>query len=396
MNIGKGGTPSGAHSRLHSGTAGRPPHSGRISARPQAPNPGTSRPASLQSRLQQERTRRLEAERALEAARLDMEMTTGQMEAAIARANDIAVQGQIISIELNQIFNTAADGMWVLDRKFNILRINDTFLTLLARTPEETVGRKSYDVFPGTHGGFPGCPAARLARGEPRVEYDLELELAGRGRKSFLVTATPFSGLDGELIGIVEAYKDITERKQIEEALRRANEELQRLASLDGLTQIANRRRFDEYLRMEWKRLTRAGKPLSLILSDVDAFKLYNDTYGHQAGDDCLRAVAHTIERFPRRSTDLTARYGGEEFAVILSETDAAVAVRIAEAFGAAVAGMAIEHRTSPTAPFVTLSSGVATRIPDRESDPASLILAADRALYAAKENGRNRVVCLD
>ena len=132
-------------------------------------------------------------------------------------------------------------------------------------------------------------------------------------------------------MGMVAEFKDITSRRQAEVALEKANRELQRLSVLDDLTQVANRRRFDEALNEEWQRLSRDRAPLSLIFCDIDYFKLYNDTYGHQTGDDCLRAVADTIGTNCQRPGDFVARYGGEEFIVILPNTEAEGAVHLAE-----------------------------------------------------------------
>lgn len=176
--------------------------------------------------------------------------------------------------------------------------------------------------------------------------------------------------------------------------LEQANRELQHLATIDGLTQIANRRYFDEYLQQEWRRLAREQLPLSLILCDLDYFKLYNDTYGHQAGDDCLRTVAKTIDGQINRPADLAARYGGEELVVVLPNTAPQGALYLAENMRAAVQALALPHVRSPHQ-ILTLSLGVTSCIPDLQRTPADLILAADKALYQAKENGRNQAAIL-
>jgi diguanylate cyclase (GGDEF)-like protein len=172
--------------------------------------------------------------------------------------------------------------------------------------------------------------------------------------------------------------------------LQATNQDLQRLAIVDSLTGIANRRRFDEYLQQEWQRLWRDQIPLSLILCDIDYFKHYNDYYGHQAGDDCLRQVAQAIARSVRRSTDLVARYGGEEFAVVLPNTNAEGAVRVAEYIQMALASLQLPHGCSPISDSVTLSMGIASTIPTQAWSPENLIAAGDEALYAAKAEGRN------
>ncbi len=171
-----------------------------------------------------------------------------------------------------------------------------------------------------------------------------------------------------------------------------ANEELQRLATLDGLTQIANRRRFDEYLEGEWQRLKREQVALSLILFDVDFFKLYNDTYGHLAGDDCLRQLASALKNIVKRPADLVARYGGEEFAVILPNTEIQGAIYLAETIRQAVRDLAIPHAQSRVCDRITVSLGVVSIVPNCEISPPDLINAADKALYIGKQQGRDQV----
>jgi diguanylate cyclase (GGDEF)-like protein/PAS domain S-box-containing protein len=192
---------------------------------------------------------------------------------------------------------------------------------------------------------------------------------------------------DGSSIGIGQ---DISDRKKIVLALEEANRELQHLANLDGLTQIANRRGFDEHLQREWNRLTREAASLSLLLCDIDCFKLYNDTYGHIAGDQCLRQIARAIAETLKRPADLVSRYGGEEFAVILPNTAAEGAVQVAEFILARVQQLQIDHGRSPIAPHLTVSIGIATTIPVQQVLPDALVALADEALYQAKAKGRN------
>ncbi|AFY81841.1 putative bifunctional diguanylate cyclase/phosphodiesterase [Oscillatoria acuminata] len=178
--------------------------------------------------------------------------------------------------------------------------------------------------------------------------------------------------------------------------LRIANAELEKLATTDGLTQIPNRRIFDAVLAQEWKRLMRSQSPLSVILIDVDFFKRYNDTYGHQAGDECLKKIARAVASVVKRQGDLVARYGGEEFVVVLPATDGPGAVRVAEQIRVAVAEANLEHRTSTVREIVSLSQGIATLIPRLDTSPDELIAAADEALYYAKSRGRDRYVVFD
>ncbi|MFB2967786.1 diguanylate cyclase domain-containing protein [Aerosakkonema sp. BLCC-F183] len=181
------------------------------------------------------------------------------------------------------------------------------------------------------------------------------------------------------------------QQAELYQQLETANQTLLRLASLDGLTQLANRRRFDEYLEQEWRRLCRDRLPLSLIMCDVDCFKLYNDTYGHLAGDLCLQQVADAIRRAVNRPVDLVARYGGEEFAVILPNTTAEGAVFIAQTIRENVSALKQVHTASCVSNYVTVSLGVASTFPDSAFSPDRLIGAADEALYRAKALGRDR-----
>jgi len=183
------------------------------------------------------------------------------------------------------------------------------------------------------------------------------------------------------------------QQAQLYQQLQVANQKLEQLAARDGLTQLANRRRFDEYLEQEWRRLSREKAPLSLILCDIDFFKSYNDTYGHLAGDFCLRQVASAILSAVKRPADLAARYGGEEFAAILPNTLAAGAMQLAEAIRHKIHQLAIAHANSPVSHYISVSLGVASIVPSRHILPATLIGAADDALYQAKAQGRNRTV---
>ena len=180
---------------------------------------------------------------------------------------------------------------------------------------------------------------------------------------------------------------------ELYQKLQQANLKLEKLAVIDALTGIANRRKFDDYLQSEWLRLAREKAPLSLILCDIDHFKLYNDTYGHQSGDRCLQQVAQAINKVLKRPADLAARYGGEELAVILPNTTSIGAKQVADQIRLQVQSLHIPHIASPVDLYITLSLGVAGFIPNHDDSPQDLIAAADANLYKAKELGRNRVV---
>jgi diguanylate cyclase (GGDEF)-like protein len=183
---------------------------------------------------------------------------------------------------------------------------------------------------------------------------------------------------------------EIHRRQLVEVALQKANERLSELAKIDGLTGLANRRHFDEYLSCAWNSMARESKPITLFLCDIDYFKNYNDRYGHQMGDRCLQAVARSIRNVLPQTTDLAARYGGEEFALVLPGMGQADALALGEQLRASVEGLCIAHAASSVGDYVTLSIGICTIVPTGVGDHQAFLAAADRALYAAKGQGRN------
>jgi diguanylate cyclase (GGDEF)-like protein len=203
------------------------------------------------------------------------------------------------------------------------------------------------------------------------------------------IDAGPIHDEDGKLIAVVETLRDMTDQKRAETALRS-------LAASDGLTGLANRRSFDQTLSLEWTRAERTKKPVSLLFADVDHFKLYNDLHGHQKGDECLRAVAAVVGENAFRPADVSARYGGEEFAIIMPETDHAGALKVAYRLREAVAALRLRHGAPDVCPLVTLSIGIATRVPSDGIGSEWLLTQADQALYAAKYSGRDCVVSAD
>lgn len=213
-----------------------------------------------------------------------------------------------------------------------------------------------------------------------------------RARTAQLETANAALGEAKTAAEALSASLEVKVRERTE-ALETANRQLTELTVTDALTGLANRRHFDLALVEEWARAQRSGQPLALLMVDVDFFKPYNDHYGHQAGDDCLRRVAHFLRGAARRAGDLVARYGGEEFAVVAADTDLAAALSLAEAMRATVAAAAIPHAVTPVAGgTATVSIGVAVTVPKFGETPERLLLRADAALYLAKSQGRNRV----
>lgn len=197
---------------------------------------------------------------------------------------------------------------------------------------------------------------------------------------------------NGEVESLIGFMFDISERKKTEEKLLALQKELEALSYKDGLTKIANRRRFDSTLALEWESGRSNRLPLSILLFDVDFFKQYNDLYGHIRGDKCLIDVAQTLNLALVGPRDLVARFGGEEFVVLLPETDASRAQQVAERCQHLIEKQAIVHTKSPHGQHVTVSIGVGTVIPDDQMKPSDFIEAVDRQLYAAKHNGRNRI----
>ena len=329
----------------------------------------------------------------LENARRDQERIQTDLESAIERANAMAVEAEIANVELSQIINTSIDGLLLIYKDFSVKRINTSLLNFLDLSATEAKGKKCYELMTSSWCKTPECPLTKLLRGKTHIELDIERTRKDGVTVPFIFAATPFRVFDGTVIGMVARFKDITERKYAENTLKELNERLESLSVSDGLTGVANRRCFDQTIQREWTRLQRTKDPLSLIMCDVDLFKLFNDTYGHQDGDDCLKYVAKALKETAKRSADCVARYGGEEFAVIMPVTDEKSAVYVAEKIRQAVEKMAIAHSNSSVAPYITLSLGVATVVPDYHGTPELLIKCADQALYLAKSSGRNRVI---
>jgi diguanylate cyclase (GGDEF)-like protein len=259
-------------------------------------------------------------------------------------------------------------------------RIRDMFQMLFA--PREFVFR-------------PHVPDTQMITGE-------KSEL--KSNDGFIIPVSGSGGLLGEIEvkGLnqpqhLEQYKKLATRiisicgLAIENA--RHYQKIKDLSDTDGLTALANRRKLTEHLEHEWRRLQREKKPLALLMCDIDNFKNYNDYYGHQAGDDCLKAVAGELAKRCRRAGDLAARYGGEEFTMVFPDTTISGAQKLAEEIRLSVQQLAIEHEDSLTDDHVTISIGAASMVPSPESSVEMLLAKADKALYAAKEAGRNRVV---
>lgn len=230
----------------------------------------------------------------------------------------------------------------------------------------------------------------RTLKGE-HVVYDWYIESQNK-TQYYQTSLSPIMNEQNNIIGIVGVGRNVTEQKKIEKKLKEANDKLRNISLIDGLTNIPNRRCFDEALEREWDRMARNSTNLSLLLLDIDHFKAYNDTYGHLQGDECLKIIAKLLKESVNRASDIVARYGGEEFVVILPETTVKGAKQIANNIRKQIEDLRIPNINSKVKPYVTVSIGIANMIPSSISKYEELIKNSDKALYNAKENGRNRI----
>jgi len=231
----------------------------------------------------------------------------------------------------------------------------------------------------------------RLAKGDLAIKIEvMSLDEIGQLANNFNNMTTQLLKRD-EALSLAHQELESQVKKRTQE-LMFANEELQRISFLDGLTDIANRRYFDDFLDKEWQRAKRNNTSLALIMLDVDFFKAYNDTYGHVAGDECLKMVAGILKASTKRATDLVARYGGEEFTLVLPDTDVRGATIVAETVRVNVEQLAIKHKNSLISDNITISVGITVVGAAWDIMPMDIIAAADQALYLAKQKGRNRV----
>ncbi|MDG2033186.1 MAG: diguanylate cyclase [Rhodospirillales bacterium] len=217
-----------------------------------------------------------------------------------------------------------------------------------------------------------------------------------------VIFLTAESGAKEELAGLnmgaIDYISKSTSPQIVEARIRnhlsqkRQLDKLEIMSAVDALTGVPNRRRFDEYMDQEWRRGNRDQYSLALLMIDIDHFKKYNDTYGHQKGDECLRLVAHEIQQHLRRPSDMVARYGGEEFSIILPDTPLAAALALADRIRSGVEDLNLEHTGSEPFGHITISIGVATKVPKTDHSIVSFIEAADKNLYTSKDRGRNRI----
>jgi diguanylate cyclase (GGDEF)-like protein len=274
----------------------------------------------------------------------------------------------------------------VLSSEFNMQTASDaeSALALAIENPPDLI---LLDVGLPDMDGFEAC---RRIKAHPVLADIPVIFLTSRSSSMDEVDGLEAGGIDYITKPINPAILRARIRNHLE--LKRSRDALARMARIDGLTGVANRRTFDDLLLREWRRQARTGQPLSVIMIDVDHFKQFNDTYGHGAGDSCLKKVTQAAEGALQRPADIVARYGGEEFVALLPDTTFDGALSVAEGIRAAVTALDIEHSASAAASHVTVSLGVACMVPEPDKEPSVLVEAADSQLYAAKSGGRNCV----
>ena len=297
--------------------------------------------------------------------------------------------------EIDRFFAVSIDLFAIFDMEGRFLKLNPAWEKTLGYQIKELEGTRIIDLVHPDDKDTTLAAAACLAKGEGIVDFtNRHLAKSGEYRHiEWHSVSVPDEGL------IYGAARDVTERYQTQEALREMNERLQVQAGIlktqayvDGLTGVANRRRFDEALESEWRRCRRDRKSLAVLLKDIDYFKLFNDHYGHQAGDAALQAVAKVLKNQLGRSHDLVARYGGEEFVCLLPDSDLSGASSKGDELRRLVMELNLEHVQSQEYGVVTISVGVAALIPEGDVTDDMLVARADAALYEAKRAGRNRV----
>ncbi|MEA5466638.1 diguanylate cyclase domain-containing protein [Leptothoe sp. PORK10 BA2] len=306
----------------------------------------------------------------------------------------LAEANQLLTTQLMATLESTAEGILSHTQSGEILAYNQKFVKLW-NIPESLLAADSIPherwQFLADQTPDPDTFMSRvlnLWQETPDVEA-LELVELRDGR--IFECYTQAQWICDRIIGRIWTYRDVTDSQRAVAKMAALNLELERLAHLDGLTQVANRRYLDSYLTQEWQRMAREQQTLSLILFDVDFFKLYNDHYGHPAGDHCLVQIAQTAQQTIKRPADLVARYGGEEFAIVLPNTTQQGAIEIAQHLQTAIQQLQIAHSQSTVNPLLTISLGLACEIPTPGTRPDQLLAQADKALYRAKQQGRNR-----
>jgi diguanylate cyclase (GGDEF)-like protein/PAS domain S-box-containing protein len=321
-------------------------------------------------------------QKTLEALKSAEESET-QLEEAISRVNTMALEAEVSSLEMDQVFNATSDGICVIDKNLNVSKFNRVLVEMMAPLGIEIAKSRCAGILDHALCGTTRCLLQRiLAEEGDRIEEEIEIAAPGGSTRTFLVTARPLMDLTGEIVGAVVSFRDSTERKEIEQELRR-------MAVTDPLTGAFNRRQFLQRAREEMDRSRRYQTALTLLMIDVDHFKAVNDSFGHDAGDAVLKCMVAESKSLLRGS-DIFCRLGGEEFAAILTHTSPEQGRLVAERLRQALKALQVDTANGPV--HFTVSIGVASMV--TEAAPLDGIMKkADEALYAAKQEGRDRVV---
>jgi len=289
---------------------------------------------------------------------------------------------QEIELQSHAIMS-ANDSVYITDKDDKIIFVNTAFCRAYGYEKENILG-KSIRLLWDQRDFKEGANSKQYVRVRRRKGEFINKRKDG-SKFPVSLSRSVIKDKKGNKVAVVQVAHDITRPKRVEEAWRR-------LSFLDGLTGIPNRRNFDGFIDLEWRQAIRGGAPLSLIMIDIDNFKEYNDTYGHHAGDKCLKQVAKLLSASLKRPRDLLARYGGEEFVIVLPGTDEIGAYLIAKLLRSQIEALKIAHSSSSASKYVTISLGVATITPIKNSRPEEIIKKADQALYQAKQEGKNQV----
>ena len=292
------------------------------------------------------------------------------------------------------IVSASSDLLAIVDEHGTYLATNESYANAFGLPREYFPGTLVKDVFSEEIVNDTLMPLIDKAKQGELVNYSKWFDLADKGKRFLNISYSPLFDDQSSFRGIAISARDITDLKVAEIEMRQLNEKLERYSFIDGLTQITNRRMLDDSVSKEWNRSLRAKTSLAFVMIDLDYFKKYNDHYGHPQGDECLKKIATILNNIANRSSDIVARYGGEEFAILAPYSNIEQATQLAEICRKAIEEEKIPHAYTEDAnlKFVTISIGVSSVVPSKNNSIAQLIETADRMLYKAKANGRNRV----